>query len=92
MNIKTNAIVNYNGTEPIELPNGYSVGILTSQGNINISGISTIETISGTSLNSSTISVTSMNGDEYGLTNLPSLQNGRVIALKYIFADPPLRS
>lgn len=92
MNIKTNAIVNYNGTEPTELPNGYSVGILTSQGNINISGISTIETISGTSLNSSTISVTSMNGDGSGLTNLPSLQNGRVIALKYIFADPPLRS
>ncbi len=92
MNIKANSVVNYNGTGATELPNGYSVGILTSQGNQNIIGITTIQTISGTSANCTTISVTSMNGNGSGLTGTTSIQNGRVIALKYIFADPPLRS
>jgi len=93
MNIKTNSVVNYDGTGTTELPNGYSVGILTSQGNQSISGISTIQTISATNANSSTISVSNgLNGNGSGLTNLPNLQNGRIIALKYIFADPPLRA
>lgn len=93
MNIKTNSVVNYEGTGSIELPNGYSVGILTSQGNQNFTGISTIQTISAVNINSSTISISNgLNGNGSGLNNLPNIQSGRIIALKYIFSDPPLRS
>lgn len=93
MNIKTNSVVNYDDTGPTGLSNGYSVGILTSQGNQNLTGISTIQTISATQINSSTISVSDgLNGNGSGLTNLPNIQSSRIIALKYIFADPPLRA
>lgn len=92
MNIKTNAVVGSTGNNSVNLSNGFSAGTLTAEGNINLSGISTVGVLSSTSLNATTITVSSLSGNGSGLTNIPNVQSSRIIAFKYIFSDPPLRS
>ena len=92
MNIKTNSVIGSNGNKSVSLPNGFYVGSLSAQGNLNITGITTSEVLNTNGLNASIVNVSSISGNGSGLTGVPNLQSGRVIALKYIFADPPMRA
>ena len=80
MNIKSNSVVSSNGNESVNLPNGFSVGSLTAQGNFNISGITTSETLNTNGLTASVVNVRSLSGNGSGITNVPNLQSSRVIA------------
>lgn len=92
MNIKANAVVGSTGNNSVNLSNGFYGGSISLQGNIVIGGITTVGILSSTSLVTTTINVNSLSGNGSGLTNVPNIQTSRVIALKYIFADPPLRA
>ena len=93
MNIKSNSIVGVDGTSAVELANGYSVGSLDLQGGVVFSGISTIGIVSSTSINvSGVVTATSFVGNGSFLSGISTITKSRVIGLKYIFADPPLRA
>ena len=98
MKIKSDSIVSSNGSGPVELSYGASLPSgtqLNIQGDVNISatGISTVEFLSVTNVNASgVVTATSFVGDGSGLTGVPSVSVSKSIALRYIIADPPLRS
>lgn len=92
MNIKSNSIVSSNGNESVNLPNGFSVGSIIVQGNLNLLGITTSQSVNSNEIFATSVNVESLSGNGSGLTNTPNIQSSRVIALKYIFADPPLRA
>ena len=96
--IRVDTITDLNGSGPVELTYGASFpsgSQLNIQGNVNISatGISTVGFLSATSINASGIvTATSFVGNGSGLTGVPSVSASKSIALRYIIADPPLRS
>ena len=92
MNIKSNSIVSSNGNESVNLPNGFSVGSIIVQGNLNLLGITTSQSVNSNEIFATSVNVESLSGNGSELTNTPNIQSSRVIALKYIFADPPLRA
>ena len=93
--IKVNSIVNLNGDSAPELtygatiPSGYTLAV---NGNYNSSGVATVGFLTASNVTAGVITATSFVGDGSGLTNTSSLSISKAIALKYILADPPLRS
>ena len=72
------------------LPSGSRLNV---QGNVNISGVSTVGLLSATNaVVSGIVTATSFIGDGSGLSNIASVSASKSIALKYIISDPPLRS
>jgi hypothetical protein len=99
MKIKSDSIVSSNGSGPVEFSYGVSLPLgnkLNIQDNvsINVTGISTFEFLSATNVNAGVgnVTATSFAGDGSGLTGVPSVSASKSIALRYIIADPPLRS
>lgn len=99
MYIRSNSVVNYDETGPVELPESISIGssVILVSGGLNLSGVSTFTTINATNISSSSPSTTTINasrftGDGSQITGLTTISSSRIIALKYIFADPPLRA
>ena len=94
MYIRTNSIENYTGTGPVELPDSISIGssVIPISGGLNLTGISTFADISASNIPSTTITATRFVGDGSQITGLSTTTSSRIIALKYIFADPPLRA
>jgi hypothetical protein len=99
MKIKSDSIVSSNGSGPVEFSYGVSLPLgnkLNIQGdvNINATGISTVGFLSATNVNAGVgnVTATSFVGDGSGLTGVPSVSVSKSIALRYIIADPPLRS
>ena len=96
MKIRSDSIVSNNGNFPVEFTKGATLpsgSQLNVQGNINATGISTVGSLSATGINvTGVMTATTFVGDGSGVTNLPSITTGKTIALKYIIADPPLRS
>jgi len=93
--IKVNSISNRLDEGAPELTYGAIIpsgGLVSSQGNVSISGISTVGTVSATSVNASTVSATSFTGNGSQLTGLPIVSSSKVIALKLIFDPLPFRS
>lgn len=85
--VRVNSIVNLDGTGPVELTYGATIPAgnpLTAQGNVNITGVSTISTVSSTSLNASTITAQSFVGNGSQLTGLPIVNSGKAIAIAII--------
>lgn len=94
--LKVNSVTNRLNDGPPELTNGVIVpsgAIITSSGNLNLSGIVTIANVSSTSINvSGVVTATSFVGNGSFLSGIYPITKSRVIGLKYIFADPPLRA
>ncbi len=93
MNIKSNSVLSSNGLNSVNLPNSISIGssLLNVYGNIH-SGIITTTTLNANSLSATTVTSSNFVGDGRQLSGLETTTVNRIIALKYIFADPPLRS
>lgn len=93
MNIKSNSVLSSNGLNSVNLPNSVSIGssVINIYGNIQ-SGVITATTLTASSTNVTTISSDNFIGDGSQLSGLETTTVNRIIALKYIFADPPLRS
>lgn len=93
MNIKSNSVLSSNGLNSVNLPNSISIGssLLNVYGNIH-SGVITATTLTASSLTATTVSSSNCIGDGSQLSGLETTTVNRIIALKYIFADPPLRS
>lgn len=91
MKIKTNAIVNSTGDGAVQFSNGLDVAGIVTSFNTNFTGITTT-----TSISCNTVSVTSANatlvGSGVSLTGLSDVTSGRIVGLKFILADPPLRA
>lgn len=86
--VRVNSIVSLDGTGAPELtygatiPSGQTVNI---QGNLNITGVSTVGFISATHLNSTgIITASSFVGDGSNLTGTPVVSNAKSIALALI--------
>ena len=96
MNIKTNSVVGNDGNSAIQLTYGATLpsgSRLNVQGNVNISGVSTVGLLSATNASvSGIVTATTFVGDGSGLSNIISVSSSKSIALKYIISDPPLRS
>jgi hypothetical protein len=93
MNIKSNSVLSSNGLNSVNLPNSISIGssLLNVYGNIH-SGIITTTTLNANSLSATTVTSSNFVGDGSQLSGLETTTVNRIIALRYIFADPPLRS
>jgi len=64
--IRVNSIVNLTNDGPVEFVNGVTVPsgqTLVAQGNVNVSGVSTVSNIVGTSINATTITAGSFSGN-----------------------------
>jgi|GEM_PF-2210615 len=96
MRIRSDSIVNKNGDGSIQFSNGAVAAEgqpIIVQGNLNISGIATVGFLTAKNANiTGVITATSFVGDGSQLTNIPTVNTSRSIALRYIIADPPLRS
>lgn len=93
--IKVNSIVNRFDTGAPTLPYSAVIppsGTLTINGSINAVGVSTLQTIQATSINSQTIYASSFVGDGSQLTGLPTASQSKVVALKLIIDPLPFRS
>lgn len=93
--IKVNSISNRLDEGAPELTYGASVPsgeFVSAQGNVSISGISTVGTVNATSVNATTVSANSFTGNGSQLTGLPVVNSSKVIALKLIFDPLPFRS
>ncbi len=93
--IKVNSISNRLDEGAPELTYGAIIpsgNLVSAAGNVNISGISTVATISATNINATTVSATSFSGNGSQLTGLPIVNSGKIIALKLIFDPLPFRS
>jgi hypothetical protein len=95
-NLRTDSVTNKDGTGPVELSKGATIPsgqTLTNNGNFNITGVSTVGFLTASNVNvSGVVTATSFVGDGSGLIAVPSVSASKSIALKYIIADPPLRS
>jgi hypothetical protein len=96
MNVKTNSIVSSNGNDGVNLIDGAIIPAeskLTVNGNINLTGVSTVGILSATNaVVSGIVTATSFIGNGSQLTNISTVSISKSIALKYILSDPPLRS
>jgi hypothetical protein len=96
MNVKTNSIVSSNGNDDVNLIDGAIIPTwskLTVNGNINLTGVSTVGILSATNaIVSGVVTATSFIGNGSQLTNISTVSISKSIALKYILSDPPLRS
>jgi len=95
IDIKVDSIVGSNGESPPSFPEGINIGqnIINNYGNLNVSGISTIQTINVDTSISNTLYSSSYFGDASGLTGIDATTTlSKVVALKYLLSDPPLRS
>jgi len=96
MNIRSNSIANKTGTGAVTLSYGASIPpgqLLSVQGNLNISGIATVGFLTSQNANiTGVVTATTFSGNGSGLTNIPVVSASKSIALRYIIADPPLRS
>lgn len=95
MDIKVNDIVGSNGLTPPSFPDGLVIsdgGRIDLYGNVAISGISTLSTLNIQQGTSSLVNSSAYVGDGSGLTGISTSSPSRVVGLKYIFADPPLRA
>jgi hypothetical protein len=95
MRLQTNSIVDKNGGGNVEfqVPPDINNTTIIINGNLEFGGICTIsEFVSANNVTTSEIiTASSFVGDGSGL-NIPTIEKSKSIALKYIFADPPLRS
>ena len=85
--VRVNSIVNLAGTGPVELTYGATIPtgeILSSQGNVNLTGVSTVSTVSSTDLNATTVTASSFVGDGSQLTGLPTVSSSKAIAIALI--------
>ena len=93
---KVNTITDRNNSGSPTLPYGATIpstGSVEVQGNINVSGASTVGILSASSaIVVGIVSATAFVGDGSGLTVLSTTTASKNIAYHYIFADPPLRS
>ena len=94
--IRVDSITDLNGTGATQLTYGATLpsgSRLNVQGNVNISGVSTVGLLSATNVSvSGIVTATSFIGDGSGLSNITTVSASKSIALKYIISDPPLRS
>lgn len=91
MDIKANAILNSTGDGPVEFTNGLSVSGLVTSTNVNFTGVTTtgnisVNTLSGTNVDAILV------GSGSSLSGLSPVASGRIVGLKFILADPPLRA
>ena len=86
--IRVDSITDLNGNGPTELPYGATLPTGSSfdiQGNINVSGISTVGVISASSaVVSGIVTASSFVGDGSGLTGVKTVNAGKSIALAII--------
>lgn len=85
--VRVNSIVNLAGSGPVELTYGATIptgGILSSQGNVNLTGVSTVSAVSSTDLNATTVTASSFVGDGSQLTGLPTVSSSKAIAIALI--------
>ena len=94
--LKVNSIVDRNDSGPSSLDFGAIIPpgqTLTANGNINLIGVSTVGFLTVSNVNvSGVVTASSFVGDGSGLVGLQVVDASKSIALKYIIADPPLRS
>lgn len=78
----------------VNLPNSVSTGssVVNIFGNIETTGVVTTTILNSSSINSTNISSPNFVGNGSQLTNITTTNASKVIALKYILSDPPLRS
>ena len=97
-NVRVDSLTNKNNNGPVELPSGVTVdvelqgGELAVNGELYVSGITTVGFLTTQHATVGIITAETLRGDGAGLTNLPNVTTSKAIALKLIFADPPLRS
>lgn len=97
-NVRVDSLTNKNNDGPVEVPSGVTVdvaglgGELALNGEVDITGITTVGFVTAQHANVGIITAVTFNGDGSGLTNVPSLQTSKAYALKLVFSDPPLRS
>jgi hypothetical protein len=93
--IKVNSISDRLDEGAPELTYGATIpsgGVVSAQGNVSLTGIATVSEVSSASLTATTVNATSFSGDGSSLTGLPTVNSGKVIALKLIFDPIPFRS
>lgn len=88
--IKVNSIVNKNDDGEVELTRGAIIPPgqqLSVSGNFNVTGILTAANYNVTSMNvSGVVTASAFIGDGSGLTSLPTVSIGKIIAYKKIFS------
>jgi len=86
--IRVSSISNLAGTGPVTFPYGATIPsgkVLTSLGNLNISGISTIGFMTAKSVNVvGVLTATTLVGNGSSLSNLPVINSGKAIAVSII--------
>lgn len=97
-NVRVDSITNRNNNGPVEVPSGLTVdvaglgGELAVNGELHVTGVATVGFLTTQHATVGIITAETLRGDGSGLTNLPNVTTSKAIALKLIFADPPLRS
>ena len=93
---KVNTITDRNNSGSPTLPYGATIpstGSVEVQGNINVSGASTVGILSASSaIVVGIVSATAFVGDGSGLTGIPVISAAKAIALKIILDPLPFRS
>ena len=96
MNIKTNSVVGKDGNSATQLTYGATLpsgSRLNVQGNVNLTGISTVGLLSATNaVVSGIVTASTFVGDGSGLTGVQSVSSSKSIALKTILDPLPFRS
>ena len=85
--VRVDSIVDLAGTGPVELTYGATIPpgeVLEVQGNINLTGVTTVGQLSSTNLTATTIVANSFVGDGSELTGLPTVDSGKAIAIALI--------
>ena len=85
--IRVDQVVDLAGTGAPELTHGATLaagGILSSSGNINITGIATVGVITSTNMSTGVVTATSFVGDGSQLTGLTVLGESKAIAFAII--------
>jgi len=85
--IRVDQVVDVAGTGAPELTYGATLasgGILSTSGNINITGIATVGVITSTNMSTGVVTATSFVGDGSQLTGLPVLGESKAIAFAII--------